>query len=127
MPIQFPIIKTIQNFKNHIQKQQIPNNFTCKKFECTKDCFIPQTPEEIKQKTIDNEKTYANFLDKKGRVTKEEYEFILKNYPFIIDKCRSELDYNGILSQPIGIASIGVNFKEYFDSTQKNPNGYRLI
>jgi len=120
---------TIETVKKQIQKIHVPPFLAHK--ESKKEIYIkhlpPVRPYEIEQKTLRNQEAYENFLYAKGRVTKEEYKYILKNYPFIISKCKSELQNNGILSQPISIACIGMNFKQYFDNTQKNPNGYRLI
>ena len=90
--------------------------------ELTFDSF---TASEILRKQYQDENIFEDFLTKKGRVTKEEYEDIAKNNPNIIQEADKYVRsvYYGKL-KPENLASIAVKTDEYLNKKYEN---FRII
>ena len=85
---------------------------------------IQQQSIEIQKKQIENE--YKAFLNKKGKVTYEEYQRIVKENPAILLMAQRETEKNKkLLSTPRTIAKAAVLIKKFFD--EKYQKDYKVI
>ena len=73
----------------------------------------------LKVDTFEKETTLTTaFLNKKGKVTLEEYQTIKEKYPEIIEECNNFIANNNkpiLDTTPENAAKIALNLKKYYD------------
>ena len=101
-------------FKNSdIKKEQ--HNPTPNKSKTTAPKF--QMPSFVALKIHDDEQFFEAFLNKKGRVTKKEYDEIIKKHPSAIIKAQKFIENQTVtLSSPKQIAKAALKLKEKYDN-----------
>ncbi len=73
-----------------------------------------------------NENEYDSFINKKGKVSYEEYQDIINKNPTILVMAKKEIEKNkSLLSSPKTIAKTAILLKSYFD--KKYNSNYRVI
>ena len=76
-----------------------------------------QIPSFVALKIQDDEQFFTTFLNKKGRVTKKEYDEIIKKHPSTIIKAQKFVENQTVtLSSPKQIAKAALKLKEKYDN-----------
>lgn len=100
-------------FKNRNEKQSVSNQLES----------LPKVsvPYQIAVQTIKEDEFFKAFLNKKGKVTKKEYEEIIKKHPSAIIKAQKLLEEEKpTQSSPKEVAVAAKKLKEKYDKEYKN-------
>ena len=96
------------------------------KLSFTSDKFIRQTTQQPSKE----DKDFFNFLDKKGKVDREEFTKILLQNPKLIQKAYHFVEFESLISnvntEPSSIAKASYCMKNFFDE-KFGKNNYRII
>ena len=126
MNITFPKISRSNYFKLPLKQKNVIQNEQKKQNYNFSFCSNSVQRQNVIFNTRKKDLFFTEFLSRKGRVTKEEYEDIIKNHPSVLTKCGQYVKKNVFKSfvMPKELANIAINTNGYLKDTFEN---YRIV